>query len=168
MTYSLWSRGRLIGRTDLGFVYRENGCRCGWFHPNELGEKLMPAATGISPAMRAAYEAGKDVLRDPDFLSACDYEHALEMRLHGPNGDVNETEMIGITDTHYLLSIPDPPMEDDWGEPLFTDERELFDPDDEEDDWSMDFESDLPWEEPVEHPRYQILIRLKDHDAIPY
>jgi len=166
MTYSVWSRGRLIGHTDLAFVYRENGFRCGWFQPNELGEKLIPAATGVSPAMRESREAGRDVLRDPDVLSAFDHEQALEMKLHGPNGDVIETEMIAIIDTHYLLSLPDRPIDDDWGEPLFSDEPGQFDPDEEE-PWSMDCESDEPWQESEEFPRYQIQAHLVDHNAIP-
>jgi len=126
----------------------------------------MPAATGVSPAMRESRGAGRDVLRDPDVLSAFDYEQALDMKLRGPNGDVIETEMIAIIDTHYLLSIPDRPIEDDWGQPLFSEEAAPFDADDEE-QWSMDFDSDESWQELEELPRYQIQAHLVDHNAIP-
>ena len=58
MQYTVWSRGRLLGETDLGFIYRENRHRCGWFHPNDLGEQLMPAAVGVAPAMRVEWAIG--------------------------------------------------------------------------------------------------------------
>lgn len=146
MSHSVWSRGRIVGLTDLGFVYREHGVRFGWFHPNELGEKLMPAATGVAPAMRASRENGTDLLKDPDVNSAIDHERALELELRGPNGKVIETKQIAIIDTHYLLAIPTPGDEDEW---------------------QTECEDDEPWREPEDFPRYQIQAHLVDHNAIP-
>jgi hypothetical protein len=37
MCYTLWSRGRLLGETDLGFVFRHYGIRVEWFHPTRWG-----------------------------------------------------------------------------------------------------------------------------------
>ncbi len=127
MAYSIWSRGRLIGYTDLGFVYREHGIRMGWFHPNELGQKLMPRATGVAPALRESREAGRDVLVDPDIASALDHERALELELRGPNGKTIETENIAIIDTEYLLSIQDPVEDYDYVEPFDLNEESMFD-----------------------------------------
>jgi hypothetical protein len=107
MPYTIWSRGRLIGETDLGFIYRRNRYRVGWFHPNPAGERLMPIATGVSPALRADYMIGPDPTTYADILAAVDQCEALELELHGLDGQRIETEDIGIVDTHYLLSLPD-------------------------------------------------------------
>jgi hypothetical protein len=169
MPYSIWSRGRLVGHTDLGFIYRENGFRTGWFHPNELGDKLMPTATGVAPAMRASHEAGKNVLTDPDVTSAYDYEQALELELRAPDGKRIETEHLAIIDTEYLLSIPDPLESYDHIEPFDCEQQpaEASESED-EDDWLADEEPDEPWRAPEDFPRYQIQICLVDHDAVPY
>jgi hypothetical protein len=58
----------------------------GWFHPSEVGEKLMLMATGISPAVYAASEAGRNILKDPDVISAFNYAYGLELELRGPDG----------------------------------------------------------------------------------
>ena len=105
--YTLWSRGRLLGETHLGFIYRHEGFRCGWFHPTTLGERLMPAATGVAPAMRTERMIGPDANARADVLAAIDQEEALKLQLRGPDGAVIATTNIGIIDTHYLLSIPD-------------------------------------------------------------
>jgi len=143
VSYSLWSHGRILGHTDLGFVYREHGVRVGWFHPNELGDRLVPAATGVGPAMRESREKETDLLTDPDVASAYDHERALELELRGPNGVVIETENIAIIDTHYLLTIRTH--------------------DDEVDEWLAECEPDEPWRQSEELPRYQIQAYLVDH-----
>ncbi|HEX6533439.1 MAG TPA: hypothetical protein VF041_02510 [Gemmatimonadaceae bacterium] len=105
MPYTLWSRNRLLGETDLDFVYREDRFRCGWLHPSDLGERLMPTATGVAPALRAMWALGPDATARADVLSAVDQEQALELELRGPDGAVIPTESIAIIDTHHLLSI---------------------------------------------------------------
>lgn len=164
--YTLWSRGRMIGVTDLGFVYRERGWRFGWFHPNELGERLMPAATGVAPAMRADFMIGPDSTLHADILAAVDAEQALELELRGPNGDRIETEDIGIADTHYLASIPMNDLDEDRE---LTPEQQA-----EIDEWVAEWKAEHPdevrnahKEEEVELPRYQIQIQLVHHEAIP-
>lgn len=57
MRYTVWSRGRQLGETDLGFAFRYNGLRCGWFHPTECGDRLLPIATAVSPALEWEIEA---------------------------------------------------------------------------------------------------------------
>ena len=104
----------------------------------------MPVATGVGPAIRESRENGNDVLTDPDVLSACDHERALELELRGPDRAVIATESIAIIDTHHLLSIA---MHDD--------------------EWQTEWEPDEPWREAEDFPRYQIQVYLVDHRAIP-
>lgn len=164
--YSVRSRGRIVGHTDLGFVYRHHGVRVGWFYPNQLGEKLMPAATGVASAMRDSRANGTDFRTDPDVASAFDHESALELELRESDGKLIETEGIAIIDTHHLLALADCAVEEregvdllpEGGDPMFDDEM---------DEWVMECESEEPWRESVELPRYQIQAYLVDHHAIP-
>lgn len=168
MQYTLWSRERLLGTTDFGFIYRPDGFRCGWLHPTVLGERLLPEACGVAPAMRAQFMLGDDPTLRADLRAAIDQEAALALEVRGPDGSVIATEDIGITDTHYLLSIPfnDRP----------EDPEDALSPEDEAEVEAM-VEEILAEEEDhrfadtlepeVEHPRYQIQIRLVDHSEVP-
>lgn len=167
MQYTLWSRGRCLGQTDLGFVYRENGYRCGWFHPNDVGERLMPDATGVAPAMRTEFTIGPDETLHADVLAAIDAEEALELELRGPHGMRIETESIGIIDTHYLLSIPNNDLIDEDEANKLTPEQEA-----EVEEMVAEWHAAhpeaayLPDEEP-EFPRYQIQVHLVDDRDVP-
>jgi len=155
MQYTLWSRDRLLGTTDFGFIYRYNGFRCGWLHPTPLGEQLLPAACGVAPAFRAQFMLGDDPTLRADVQAAIDQEAALELQVRGPDGCVIATEDVGITDTHYLLSIPqnDKPEEEEY----------VLSPEDEAEIEAMVQEARAELEErrfadslepEVEHPRY--------------
>jgi hypothetical protein len=166
MIYTITSGGRALGTTDLGFIYRPDVLRTGWLHPTPLGERLLPMAAGVAPAIRAEYLLGPDPTLHADVLSACDQEHALELELHHEDGTLIETETIGVIDTHYLLSIP---VGIDDGE----EEYELSP---EEDAELQEFLAELKaeeWEavpdddEPAEFPRYQVQVRLIDRYAVP-
>lgn len=168
--YSLWSRGRLLGETDLGFIYRENRFRCGWLHPTEVGERHLPQAVGVAPAMRAEFMIGPDATLEADVLAAVDREEALELELRGPDGCRIETESIHVVDTHYLLELSDLAMRDDKvdEEPL-TPEQEA-----EIEEfvaaWKEEHEGDLDLsqdDEEVEFPRYQLQICLVDDRSVP-
>lgn len=169
MQYTLWSRGRLLGETDLGFIYREHGFRCGWFHPNALGERLMAAASGIAPAMRIEFSIGPDAEAHADVLAAIDRKEALELELRGPNGSPIDTEDIAIIDTHYLLSIGNDAEEEKRLEEELTAEEEA-----EVQEMLAEWESEHPaWtqglepEEETEFPRYQIQVQLVDELSVP-
>jgi len=157
--YTLWSRGRLLGETDLGFIYRENGYRTGWFHPNELGDRLMPAATGVAPALRTMYMIGPDENIEADVHSASDHEEALALELRGPGGAAIETEDIAIIDTHYLLSIPENDTEEDLE--LTAEQQAEVDAMLEEWNADRDVMDDLASDEETEMPRYQIQVRMQ-------
>lgn len=170
MSYTIWSRGRLIGETDLGFIYRENNHRTGWFHPNELGERLMPVATGVSPALRAEFFLGPDPTVRADVVEAADHCDALELELRGPHGKRIDTEYVHVVDTHYLISLsdakgPDDPEEDD----TLTPEQQA-----EIDDFVADWFDSHPAvdqaiaeSQEVEMPRYQVQVRLIDDMSVP-
>jgi hypothetical protein len=167
--YTLWSRGRLLGETDLGFIYRENKVRVGWLHPTEVGERLLPDAAGVAPAMRTEFMIGPDATAHADVLAAVDREEALELELRGPTGQRIEIEHIAVIDTHYLLSIP---VSDYAYEGLTPEEEaemdamvqeacaEVYEDEDEDEDR-------LPEGESVEFPRYQLQIRLVDDRDVP-
>jgi len=168
MQYTVWSRGRLLGETDLGFIYRENRHRCGWFHPNDLGEQLMPAAVGVAPAMRVEWAIGPDETARADILAAVDREQALELELRGPNGKRIETEDIGIIDTHYLLALADNDRDERDMEELTAEQQAEIDSMVEEWIGERELEGERFWsDEDVEFPRYQIQIRLIDDRDIP-
>jgi hypothetical protein len=164
--YTLWSRGRLLGETDLGFIFRPNGFRMGWFHPTALGDRLMPIATGVSPALRTLCMIGPDPTAQADVQAAVDQAAALELELHGPDGAVIATEDIGIIDTHYLLELArSVPRED---EELSPEEeaavQEMLEEFADDEDVDLDLVSA---EEETEFPRYQIQVHLVDHKSIP-
>jgi hypothetical protein len=165
--YSLWSRGRLLAETDLGFIYREDRHRFGWLHPTELGEQILPDAAGVAPAMRTEFMIGPDATLHADVLAACDREESLELELRGPDGKRIETEDIGVRDTHYLLSIPANDCEDDEDFKLTPEQEaeieELVAAWKEEHEGDLEVESD----EEVELPRYQLQVRLVDDRDVP-
>src|SRR5437867_5964465 len=126
--YTVWSRGRLLGHTDLGYVRCLPRHRMGDFHPTEEGESLMPIATGVSPAYRALHKVSMEIFgnareeRTEGEYAACqralrrtteyaDVEEAhvhcesLRLELRGPNGAVIPTEWIAFQDTEYLLAL---------------------------------------------------------------
>ncbi len=166
MTYTLWSCGRLLGETDLGFVYREDGVRCGWLYPTPLGERLMPVATGVAPALRTLYTMESDVSARGDVASAVDEEEALALQLRGPSDNVLPTESIWVVDTHYLLSIPqrDVSAEDSLNPEDAAEMEALLEA------WDADCEPERELssgEEAEEFPRYQIYAHLIDCDWLP-
>ena len=166
LTYSLWSRGRLLGETDLGFIYRENRFRCDWLHPTEIGERILPAAAGVAPAMRTEFMVGPDATLHADVMAACDREEALELELRGPDGKRIETEDIGVRDTHYLMSIPVNDYDDE--DVKLTPEQEA-----EIEEfvaaWGEEHAADLDVEpeEEIECPRYQLQVQLVDDRDVP-
>lgn len=124
-----------MGSTELGYRYRRHKSRMGDFFPTDLGEKLMPIATGLSPAGielgrvsrsmdrsdsdgTASCETRLDRLRSTteyaDYAAAEAQSEALDLELRGPDGAVIPTEWIAITDTEFLLSLAEEPFGDDW------------------------------------------------------
>jgi hypothetical protein len=126
MPYTLWSRGRLLGESDLGFVQVFEHVKFGWFTPSPLGERLLPVLTGVAPAamkvgkmlrngvreaMRGVEQADgypADVRRTTayaDLVSLEDELAAMQLEIHDPGGSVMETEDIHIDDMVWKMSL---------------------------------------------------------------
>jgi hypothetical protein len=160
MPYTLWSRGRMLGETDLGFVQVFENHRMGWFHPSTVGEGLMPVLTGPGPAMKAVGKLMRDPLRmatQPqadgageewpadirtttqyaDLVSSIDELESMQLQLRDPDGVIMEVDHVGIDDTEFKKSFLSK-----------RDRRRL-----------EKLAKPEPWEPPAtEFPRYQIQV----------
>lgn len=121
-SYTVWSRGRLLGESDLDYERVFPDSRFGDFIPTEHGEKLMPIVTGLSRTLLERSRSRDKWRETPvsdrhdcmrctteygDTKAAEDQFEALELELRGPHGSVIPTSSIGIQDTELLLQ---------WGE----------------------------------------------------
>lgn len=189
MTYSLWSRGRLLGHSDLGYVRFQPLHRGGTLVPTEEGERLLPVASGVGPATIALGRAMRGFpLEDPtfgahrppaqeqaDLLSALDERDALGLVLRGPDGNLIPTEWIDVRDCTFLQSLgeeaiesashdvdPDEALIDDLGDDLEANLEALLE---DEEPWLRDADPDDTGEEP--EIRYQLSVRLLDDNSVP-
>ena len=191
MPYTVWSRGRLVGESDLGYVRWNSRVRSGDFFATPFGETVISlmmessvALTELEKVMRES-PAGEIDVTDPRWRTAnADIEAAenrregLALELRDANGTVIETEYVDIRDTYLILQMSeerqmlDERHADIFGEEMLDPELEadiehdlaLF----EADGFFDDFECE-PWRpdgEP-ELPRYQIHVSLLDDWAIP-
>ena len=164
MPYTLWSRGRLLGETDLGFVQVFANHRMGWFRPSPQGEALMPVLTGPGPALKAVGKLMRDPVRSmtrsresdtpgdypsdirttteyADLVSSVDELESMELQLRDPAGATMQIEHVGIDDTEFKLSF------------LSKRERRR---------WEK-LSAPEPWEPQREpFPRYQIQVHFPD------
>ena len=167
MPYTVWSRGRLVGESELAYVRCMPGLRSGDFEPSAIGEKLLPIILGVGPALRSLHDAA-DKARDEaesvgrelpvgdwpdtirhtteyaDAMSIPDELESLALELRDPAGAVVKTDWIAVQDTHRLIAIA-------------REELAAVDPD-------LDFEDDdvEPWQPAP--PRYQIMVGLEGFD----
>lgn len=118
MRYTIWSRGRLIGATDLAFTCRDDLARGGWFHPNADGRRIMPVVASLLPAIRSYLEHDAsmpteapelpDLPGSPQLADLREAFHrvaTLDLELRDASGAVVPTTSIGIQDTHVLLEL---------------------------------------------------------------
>ena len=117
--YTIASRGRPIGTTELDFFRLDGSTRSGWFLPNTFGETLMPTIALVLPAMCAFVnqdakgEDGQGIVKPSfrrsslfaDLADALRGVEGLELTLHHEDGTLIPTEMIGLQDTERLLSL---------------------------------------------------------------
>ena len=184
MPYTLWSRGRLLGQSTLGYAQARPGLRAGDFEPTDLGHKLMPIITGVGPALKSLYEVAKEhplaagqADGDPDFpkavrqttvyadaVSIADELESLALELRDEHGHVVPTEHIWINDTEYLLARanepsdePEPELSPEVDAEIEREVEEMLEYFRERDQWTSDDES---WKEPARFARYQILVTM--------
>ena len=194
MSYTVSSRGRPIGTTDLGF-FRIDACgRSGWFHPNALGEQLMPTIASVLPGMRAFISResrdgeGRSLVQ-PEFLTSTLFAdlaeafqrvEALELTLRRPDGTTIPTTEIGIQDTERELAgwnelhakLAREAAEEEWEEELERDvahDLELISWDDSDDVAELDDGVVDAWipDDAFTHPRYQVHVMLAEARDIP-
>ena len=156
-----------MATTDLGFIYRPGGFRCGWLHPTPLGERYLPIAAGVAPALRAEYLLGPDPTLRADLAAASDHADALDLELRREDGNLIETTRIAVIDTEYLLSIPDSADEEDEAWELSPEDEaeiaELVAELKEDERWTTTAET----EEPAEFPRFQLQVELVNPFDVP-
>lgn len=169
MKYTIWSRGRLVGETDLGYAQFRPNLRAGDFFPSEGGQKLMPIATE-APTLSRGQESDP-ATEYADIVSACDRCEALMLELHGEDGRVIDTEWIAIRDTELILSsLSDDELEVDDFTFAYDPELEAAIQHDadlisewfgNDDDYAdPEFDGTYDWLDQPEFPRYQVLIEL--------
>jgi len=122
MQYTVWSRGELIGSTDLGF--RGVGfdrCRSGHFLPNARGDELMEELASDSHCMRAYMHRdyrdadGNDLL-DREYVN-CDWFADVAGHLH----QTAQFELVLRDENNVALSVAEIGIQDkhpDWPPPL--------------------------------------------------
>jgi hypothetical protein len=194
-TYTLWSKGRLLGYTELGYVRSLAFHRMGDLVTTDVGDRLLPLATAPARALRALVKASRDGLHEAgascsgeelpqtteyaDAAEAFAQAESLELGLRAPDGAVIPTESVRVQDTHYLLELA---REDEerFEREYFGDELDPRIAADIEHDaaliaeWFADEDLDLsdvsvgdePWQV-SQFPRYQIQIHLEDDRSVP-
>lgn len=170
--YTLWSRGRLLGESELDLVHCISKLRTGFLYPTALGKTLLPVAAAVSSASIAFSEALEIVQSESreatwrrlpeyaDYHSACDAFEALELELRDPHGNVISTEYLEVRDTEIVIDLGATPHNTD--RQTFTDE--------ESSSLETDDAADLSWRRPrdgCEWTRYQLQVSLVDDSAIP-
>lgn len=177
MRYTLWSRGRLLGYTELDLPHVQDHVRMGFIEPTEEGLRRLPDATGVPAAAHALARAARRAAdaRDTsltelaDFRAACDRREALELALRDETDTVFACEWIRV----YDIDDQSAWAEDELDEDFDFDDDELIDPELEEaiehdlEIMESSFDDDaggaLSWEPPDvrwETTRYHMMVFL--------
>ena len=170
MSYTLWSRDRLLGHTDLDIPCVQDFIRQGFIEPTDLGNRLLPDATGVPRACaaseRAARAAGKRwPERDlTEFRRACARREALDLELRDETGERFTYEFLRVYD---LQDRSGDDFEDD-DEPLSPEVEAAIA--EEVAEISESFEEDVygsSWPPPDsrwETMRYHVMVHLRRED----
>lgn len=188
MRYSLWSRGRLFGHSDLAYVQWAPWLRAGDFEPSDLGHRLMPVILGVGPALTALHDAAERAWmaeRKPgeteppddwpasvktssefaDAVSLQDEIASLELELRDSDGQVVPTESIWLQDADWLAARGRDEVAIEMLIDQSTDAVDNHDGFDSQDldELDLELEDDLESWEPAPS-RYQILVTLAGAD----
>jgi hypothetical protein len=118
MRYSLWSRGRLLGYTDLDIHTVSPTMRQGFIEPVPEGKPLLEDATSVWRAMAERKRSrrargGDDAPGDSELVQASlDRREALDLELRDEQGGVFECEFMQIYDRFDLKNGAVDAMED--------------------------------------------------------
>jgi hypothetical protein len=104
MRYTLWSRGRLVGHTDLDIHTISENMRQGFVEPTEEGKPLLRDATAVWRTMaerRRAQRArdGVELPGDLDLVMASmDRREALNLELRNEEDEVFQCDFMRVYD----------------------------------------------------------------------
>ena len=107
MRYALWSRGRLVGHTELDVHTVNSTMRQGFVEPTDEGSSVLADATGVWRTMaevkRGARARGGPADNDMDlFIAAVNRREALDFELRDEKGTLFECDYIRVTDLFDL------------------------------------------------------------------
>lgn len=119
--YTVWSHGREIGQTDLGFRRCFKGFRSGWFHPNLAGEELMPIIDAVASAIfgcmhrESRDHPGRPIAHaEPvsseafnDAAEALARAESLDLQLRREDGTLVPTSSIGLRGYPHDVELED-------------------------------------------------------------
>jgi len=182
MTYTLWSRGELLGESALDYDRVFPTLRTGDLEVTEKGLTVMERLSQTrEDCYRSALRVNKQNAENApesnlpalyaDLYAQRDQHDALALELRAPDGSGIPTDSIYVTDTFYLRRIDDD-REEEEEEPFIT----IVTPgDDPNADYTTRLEEQLeeeraPWlPEPQEREpvRFQIAVTLQNEWAIP-
>ncbi|HEY4132746.1 MAG TPA: hypothetical protein VGM50_19185 [Gemmatimonadaceae bacterium] len=126
MLYTVWSRGRLLGESELEYARYAPLSRGGGFWPTVAGAKLMPVVTGVRTTSVVLGRKSRELTRADgtppdsgpefesymietteyaDYIAAIDRLNALELELRDPHGNVVPNEWVDIRDMDFLSDL---------------------------------------------------------------
>jgi hypothetical protein len=175
MRYALWSRGRLLGHTELDLACVQDRVRMGFIDPTEQGIRLLPDATGVPAAAHALARAARRAVNQPevslsefaDFRAACDRREALQLELRDEADAVFPCEWIQVNDIDDH-SWADGDFDADEDEPLDPELEAAIEHDVELIDSYLDgddYERTSSWEPPDgrwDTMKYHVMVYLGD------
>ena len=184
MRYTVWSHGRLVGETDLGFILREGNHRTGHFFPTAFGESLVPIINEPRRLIKALGDVRRDAYSSDDpawialdsaFEIAAERERALELELRDENGVVIPTEDVSIRDMDLTLELYADDEADLDRMTITPEEQAEFDREVEEmQEWAQEARRELELlghrdviDENDPLPRFQVQVFLVHEWAIP-
>ena len=164
MPYTLWSKGRLVGHSDLGFRESSPGVRFGWFHPTETGVPIVEVITSPSRLFLLARQRGDGTSLDAEIEIAGASVEALELELRDEGGSVVKTDDVGVIDTEVTLQYSELAQREYTD--ADTEVEDLFSGDVADDFELLEFAVEVDAEEQEPPPRYQIVVFLEGHHEL--
>jgi hypothetical protein len=194
MPFLIWSRGRLLGTSELEFVRCIPLHRMGTIQPADGAAQLLEAACGANPALHDLMRrAPRPEIEDPtfheetrkalrasteyaDFSAALQYESSLELELRRQDGTLIPTAWVGVTDTHHLLRLSREVLEGEDDAPIDPELQAEIDHDlaaieemRRREPWEPEEEeySEDDWFDESRYPRYQLQVELLNEWDVP-